>query len=177
MNYYILSEDMYSPDSMELGEIPESIDKRAIATMELQFLNQEPVELELLNGLTDISTYKYPIISEKIKDIFDSEEVIGVFYKPIILVDKESNNYLYYLMLPKKIDCLSYNESGINREETLRIKAPFYLKDGAIGNMKVFGIEGILNRLVIITQDIKELLEKEELRGIKIVNIRDYNGA
>lgn len=175
MNYYILSEDIHFPYAMELGDFPETIDKRAIATMELQYLNNEPVEIELKEGLSDISTYMYPIISQDIKDIFDREELVGIFYKPLILIDGE-DNYLYYLMLPKRLDCISYVESGIEKTEMTRINKGFYLKENSIGNMRVFGLDGILNRLIIIDKGIKEALEKEKLVGIKITDIRDYKG-
>lgn len=175
MNYYILSEDIHFPYAMELGKFPESIDKRAIATTELQYLNNEAVEIELKEGLSDISTYIYPIISQDIKDIFDKEELVGIFYKPVILNDGD-DKYLYYLMLPKKLDCISYAESGLEKNKMTRITKGFYLNENALGNMRVFGIEGVLNRLIIIDKGIKEALEKEKLVGIKITDIRDYKG-
>lgn len=177
MNYYILSEDIYSPDAMEISYMPDDITRRAIACEEYQYISKECEEIELKSGLADISTYLYPIISEKLKDIFDSFEFGGVFYKMLILKEQNGGEHVYYLALPKKLDCLNYEQSKLEKSDSLRINSGFYVKEKPVGKMKFFRISGITNRLLIIDRDVKEKLEESGLKGIKIVPTEEYNGA
>jgi hypothetical protein len=177
MNYYILSEDIYSPDAMEISYMPDDVTRRAIACEEYQNISKEYEEVEIISGMADISTYKYPIISEKLKSIFDLYEFGGVFYKMLVMKEQNGKEYVYYLTLPKKLDCLNYEQSKLEKVEDLRINNGFYVKEKPVGKMKIFRISGITNRLLIIDRDIKEKLEESGLKGIKIVPTEEYNGA
>lgn len=177
MNYYILSEDIYSPDAMEISYMPDDTTRRAIVCEEYQYISKECEEVEIKSGLADISTYLYPIISQKLKDIIDSFEFGGLFYKMLIMKDKIGKEYIYYLVLPKKLDCLNYEQSKLEQRDNLRLKSGFYIKEKPVGNMKLFRVSGITNRLLIIDRDLKEKLEEADVKGIKIVPTEEYNGA
>jgi hypothetical protein len=118
-----------------------------------QFINASPVMYYVEAGVvfTDFIENPVHLISNGLWAIFDELQLSGVFYKPVLLANtqKMSQN-LYWLIVPRKIDCLS-RESEFNKDGTLKT---LKIDKEKIGLNKIFKIEGITEELIILHQDI-----------------------
>ena len=181
--YYTIESDAWDENSeIRLGAIPESIDRRAYLLDEWQYIDEEEEFIfyeKLGEEMPDIYTYNLPLISARLKEILDSAEVDNVFYKPVYLCDEDDEVCEYYLMLVKPIDCVVWEKSEHTVSEFSGLKkivGSFEIDDRSVGNYKIFKIKGIPNKFRVIDEEIKEMIEEEDLVGIKLLELSEYYG-
>ncbi len=168
MNYYFLiSADTLGSDYiyLDIDEIPKGV-KRAAKQSAFQFVERELHELvlddrsgqRLPDFMCDIHS-NVPIISDKLKRVFDDYDIRYLFYQRIKLVRKKDGlSERYWLAIPPRIDCLHIEESCIdplwNKATKLKIDPE------KIGNYDIFKISGVSNQEIIITEQLKNAIEK-----------------
>ncbi len=130
---------------------------------EFQFLNKEPVEIELSNNIIHnwpdfIFDGVVPLISERLKDVFDEHGIDYLFFKKVLL--KQSHRgvkELYWLALPARINCLNESESvfddGCAEEKVV-------INPTKIGRYDIFKISSIKNPDIYVSEFLYRVLSK-----------------
>jgi len=155
-DFYILKSDKRLSDAIEIKGAHKVINKEHIKTNSLQFLDSKPVmfHIEDKGVYPDFIEEPLPLVSNKVKTLFDEMNLKNIFYRIVCLVDlKKMTSQLYWLTIPDKINCLS-DTSEFNRDgsiKTLRIEKE------KVGYYKVFKINGILEDLIIVDEDIANI--------------------
>jgi len=57
-----------------------------------------------------------------------------------------------------------------------KIVGSFVINDREVGNYKIFKIKDILNRFWVVSEEIKEKIERAGLVGIKLLGLPEYYG-
>ena len=140
--------------------------KRGCRKSEFQFITKDIgcfiIDEGSGNDLPDFildSRNNVPLISERLKKVFDSLEIKNLYYQRVKLERKTDNlSESYWLAVPPRIDCLDRDKSII---DTLWNKAEKVVIDpDKIGNYEIFKISGIVNNEIIVTDTIKAAVEK-----------------
>ncbi|HOV26146.1 MAG TPA: hypothetical protein PK566_07300 [Pseudobacteroides sp.] len=179
--YYVLDSNPYDYDHIMRIGIPAdfNLDRRALYFGEMQYidLRQEVLVLVKRNEeLPDIYNYDLPLISHRMKEVFDDIGVDNVYYKPILLVENKDSYFEYYIPFVRVIDCVKWEKSEY-REKTGGLKdieGAFEIDDQKVGNYKIFKIEDALSEIWVINQELKEALENMGIKGAKIVETTSY---
>lgn len=181
--YYTIESNAWDRNSeIRLGSVPTAIDKRAYLFDEWQYINdqEEFIYFEKLGKeMPDIYTYNLPLVSARLKDILDDAGVNNVFYKPIYLYNDADETHLYYLMLVRPLNCVVWEKSKHTVSEFSGLKkivGSFVINDREVGNYKIFKIKDILNRFWVVSEEIKEKIERAGLVGIKLLGLPEYYG-
>lgn len=129
---------------------------------EVQFIDKNLIEIEVTDDggieYPDCLNEPLPLFSDKLKNILDSNGVNNIFYKPIYLIDNLlDEKHLYWLAVIPHIEC--FNENGID-----------YIPE-KIGNFKIFRDKLQDDFSIYITEELKNILENENLEGIYFYNI------
>ncbi len=160
---------------VKVGVPPEI--KRGVIDSEFQFLDHKEISIELEDCYgTDfpdlIMAENYvPMISERMKQRFDSWGIDNLFYKRIKLRMSEYDiEEQYWLALPPRIDCLDPERSN---DKVLEVCTKIVILPDRVGNYDIFKIiDG--NDAIVITERLKNLLIQEadshRLEGIVIKN-------
>ncbi len=86
--------------------------------------------------------------------------------------------YPYYYLMPKKYDCIDLEKSNYEKDERepggIRITDGFTLKRNAINNSDIFRAEYLSDKIFIISERMKKILEENDIAGIKYTPISDY---
>ena len=161
--------------------------ERACYFSEFQFLNHSLVEVEisLEGGITfqDFLLHKnsVPLISAKMKKVFDACKVDNIFYKPVTLTFSRlgfAENY--FLALPPRINCLNMSESVFEVEDTenffpemtSKTATKIVIDRNKVGNYKIFKLpQFFLNAEIIVTEDLRTALENAELSNVNFIEI------
>ena len=128
----------------------------------IYLLNRVPIEIPLTDTqnkiFPDYISYKLPIISEKIKNIFDDNKIDNIYYKPLILTTgREKHNY--WLMCVPFIECFEEIEEDF---ETM-----YKLHKEKIGNYKIFRDISRGPGVIFVTDKIKAVIEKDDsIKGV-----------
>ena len=114
-----------------------------------------------------------PLISERMKQFFDKQKVDSdsILYKKVIL--KKSNiakEEVYWLALPRRIDCLDYDKSEI--DSVLEEASHIHIIKKLVGRYKIFKLAGVTNLEIIITADFAEALKQQHFIGVHIIEIK-----
>lgn len=177
--YYILSDRKCVDEYIKIDSGLEELRKGCLLS-EFQYLNKHILKVEISQDggikFTDfILVDNIPLISNKLKVIFDELNIDNLFYKKIILTFKEFGiEEIYWLALPPRINCIDTNKSEIYIEEDESLEEYEKIKEvkklvinpNMVGNYKIFKLANVVNDEIIITADIKMFLEKEELQGV-----------
>lgn len=172
MSYYILEEDIYSPYSMEIGEVGYDL-KRAILLGDYGNID-EFTEIDLESGLGDISFYKFPIVSQRVRQCIENKSQDANFVS--IALGKGEERYHFNLMFPEIIECIDYEKSKLEKEEMMRLNSGFFIDETKLGDKKVFRVGNISNKIIVIHNSIKSELESIGLIGAKFTELNDYRG-
>lgn len=143
--------------SKELEEL-----RRNSIKNKVQFIDKLPIEIEVSDrgGIEypDCLNEPLPLFSDKLKNILESNDVNNIFYKPVYLVDTLlEEKYLYWLAVVPVIECFTGN--GVE-----------YIPE-KIGNFKIFRDKLQDDYSIYVTEELKNILEAEELEGIIFYNI------
>ena len=114
-----------------------------------------------------------PLISEKMKTFFERQKIDqdSILYKKIILkkssIGKEE---VYWLALPRRIDCLDYDKSDV--DPVLEIANKIQIIKNLVGRYKIFKLAGVTNLEIIITADFAEALKQQHFEGVHIIELK-----
>lgn len=143
--------------SEELEELRRNTIKNRI-----QFIDKTPIEIEVGDSggieYPDCINEPLPLFSDRLKNILESNNIDNIFYKPIYLVDTLlEEKHLYWLASIPQIECFTGNEIEYMPEK--------------IGNFKIFRDKLQDDYSIYVTEELKNILENEELEGIIFYNI------
>ena len=98
----------------------------------------------------------------------DGAGVDNLFYKVVMLTDKTiGTQERYWLALPPRIRCLNRSQSTfVEPEATLPKVEKIVINPSKVGNYKIFCIEEVVNRDIIITADLKATIEEAQLENV-----------
>ncbi|MCR5834293.1 MAG: hypothetical protein K6G55_06575 [Selenomonadaceae bacterium] len=188
MKFYEMYADTCIEDyvSLDVNSFDENFTD-ACYRSEFQYLDHQPIEVEISTegGLTFpdflICGGCIPLVSEKLRRIFDSVHVDNLFYKPITLTFNQLGYAEhYYLALPPRIDCLNREESIIEIEENeyalpeelMKTITKIVVNPFKAGNYKIFKLPSFSsNTEIIITDELKKLLERNSLENVNFLEL------
>jgi hypothetical protein len=75
---------------------------------------------------------------------------------------------VYWLTLIDKIECVS-EESEFKKDKSIK---KLVLDKEKIGNKKIFRVEGVVEKIIVINQDIAESILRRYFEGIGIEKIK-----
>ena len=163
--------------SPDFSKLPSKF-REACISSNFQYIDKSPIKLEILENSGNIfPDFMYnvsesiPLISNRLKNIFDDFNIDNLLYKRVNLFKKSTNvENLYWLALPPRIDCLDYEHSTIdeiqNSVDTIRINS------NNAGIYDIFKILGVNNNEIIITKRFFEYLSKyDNLESIYFTSI------
>ena len=187
MNFYELYADTCVEEYVRLddGIFSEKF-LNACSDSEFQHLDRTPLEVEIsLDGgleFPDFILYEnvVPLVSEKMRRVFENCGVDNLFYKPITLT---LNNLglaeHYHLALPPRINCLDtsseieieQNEYALP-EELLKTVTKIVIDAEKIGRYKIFKLPPFFtNTEIIITESLKNVLENAALSNVNFLEL------
>lgn len=147
--------------------------ERGCAQSEFQFLDHQPITIPLSeNSGLEFPDFLYarqiPLISDRFKAVLDNAGVDNLFYKAVILTDTGLGiKERYWLAQPPRIRCLNRQESRFVQENVSLPKATkIVINPSKVGNYKVFCIGEVVNREIIVTEELKEEIEKARLENV-----------
>ena len=168
MKYYFLTAaDTFGSDYIYLDdeEIPKGV-KRAAKQSTFQFVERNLHELLLDDQsgqlipdfICDLHNH-VPLVSDKIKRVFDECDIRYLFYQRVKLVRKKDGfSERYWLAIPPRIDCMRLDESCIDPMWNKATK--IVIDPEKVGNCDIFKISGVSNQEIIITEQLKNAIEK-----------------
>lgn len=168
--YYVMKEDSYRKNNLKISKLPKSISEKNERDNKIEFfdLNVDFVEITDTSSdmMSDFIDSPVPFFSEKLAQLLVSNDVNNIFFKPCCLIYKNQKVIAScYMGLIDKIDCLDRKKE--NTYEKIEI-------DGKkCGYYKIFRIKDIEENLVIVTKELKEVLEKETF-GIEFIPLENY---
>ena len=191
MKYYIMYADTCVEDYAYPGDgINELI--RGCINSEFQFLDKKPLEVELSEtegGLVfpDFilagTDWCVPLMSEKMKRLMEQNGVDNLFYKRVYLTFASVGiREPYWLALPPRINCLDFENTkkeemieedveGLMPWERMREVTVIKIIPSNVGNYKVFRLAEVVNQHIIVTEDLKNALEKEHLENLNFIDV------
>lgn len=184
-SYYVLEEDMDFEDRVYLGEINLSDEeRRAMVIGETRSIASETMVIPLRNKpgdlLPDFLNVKFPLVSAGFKDILDSAVSGWIFYRKAFLV-YGPQFYVYYYILPRKLDCLDEKNSQFLQDQLMpggiRITDGFNVRREQLDNVDIFRMVGLSNRQPIISERLKRLLEEANVQGAVMTETELYKSG
>lgn len=159
---------------------------------EFQFLDHAPLSCSLADGggvhFPDFLLYRsvVPLISERFRKILEAEGVDNLFYKPVILEDRDlALKEYYWLALPPRIDCLAREECEIEIEpinsldetEWPRYAKTIVIDPARTGNYKIFKLpSGYENTDIIVTSGLRQAIITHNLENVYFHALTSNNG-
>jgi len=150
--------------------------KKPCAMSEFQYLDKKAISIEIDNEVEIyqdfIYTHGIPLISERIKDYFDSKGIDYLFYKKIVLQKSDIGiKEIYWLALPPRINCLDKQKSNI--DEYLNVADEICINPDCIGRYKIFKLAGVTNLEIILNEDFAFDLKRQDFIGIHIYPLNE----
>ena len=139
---------------------------------EFQFLNTDPISIEVDKDSGKIfQDFIYdngvPIVSDCFKEFLVSYGVDYLFYKKILLTNKDLGiEEIYWLALPPRINCLNRDESEVDEE--LNYADEIVVNNDKVGRFEIFKLSGVTNIDIIISANLAEKLKEKKFVGLHI---------
>lgn len=170
--YFLIAEDTEGSDYLFLDDdrIPDDL-KRGCRSSNYQFIDPNISELyaspesgDILPDFICDGHNDVPLISERMKAVFDSLKIRFIFYQRIRIVrrsDGLSENY--WLAVPPRIDCLDLDIEKSRIDKMRNIAIQMVIDQDKVGNCEIFKISGVKNNEIIISSKLKNALEKQKI--------------
>ena len=109
--------------------------------------------------------------------------VNNLFYKRVYLTFASVGiREPYWLALPPRINCLDFENTkkeemieedveGLMPWERMREVNVIKISPSNVGNYKVFRLAEVVNQHIIVTEDLKNALEKEHLENLNFIDV------
>jgi len=170
-NFYIMKAENIN-NAVEPKDITKSIKLEYVRKNLIQYLDTQPVQFYIKekpnNIYPDFIEKPIPLISDKVKEFFDKLGIKSIFYKPVMLADiKRMKQTLYWLVVPRKIDCMS-DETLFNRDDSVR---RLKIDSERVGYYKVFKVNGILEDYIIVDESVVNILSVGNFFGFEFEKI------
>lgn len=191
MKYYVMYaetavEEYFKPDDALKDEL-----MPGCLYSEFQYLDHRPLESEIsedggMEFPDFITAGCVPFISDKFKRLLDDLQVDNLFYKPIAFTFSPLGlKEYYYLALPPRINCLNWDESGVQTEdneflapsELMREADDIVINEYAVGNYKIFKLVNVTNQEIIVTEEIKTAVETANLKNVYFAELKGENNG
>lgn len=190
MSYYIL----YAETCIEEYVVPgKEIDilRKGCSLSSFQYLNHKPITVSVDdNGGTEfpdflISNGCIPLISERMKRVFERNKVDNLFYKKIYLEDNDlARREVYWLALPPRINCLDFEtlfKQGLMSKDDEDIPLwqwcieamGFKFISDNIGNYQIFKLSYVMNQDIFVTEALKNALQEAGLENVYFKKIEE----
>ena len=172
MDFFMMTQDRTIPHTVEPVGILKVIDREMIKKENIHKLDGNiPAQLSIKDDskaeYVDFIECPLTLVSDRLKELLVKYDD-GIFFKPILLADiKRSRQEIYWLMIPKSVDCL-LPESEFNKNGTLKNAV---IDTGRIGFSKIFKINGIMENIIAIRLDLAESILRRDFAGISLKRI------
>lgn len=183
MDYYIIDASSNVEEYLKLGkDIVDKIGKACVMS-EFQYLDRSVLssELDEKSGRVCqdfIYDHGIPLVSEKLKDFFDTLGIDYLFYKKIILTKSSAGiAEPYWLALPQRINCLNFEKSAIDPYMNSVEKDGIVINDSKVGRFDIFKLGGatklgqLTNLEIIVTENLANKLKEKKFKGLHIYRI------
>jgi hypothetical protein len=173
--YYLMDEDSDSPAKVYLGEIILDREEReAMLLRDTHRIPEDPliIPLDYRNPeMSDFLNSKFPLISDKLKNILDEHVTSRIYYRPVFLEYQDSYEPYYYF-IPPCYEGIDFAHSDCQKDEELpgRVKigeGGFNLRPSMAGKDDIFRLSGLNPRQIIITHRLKQLLTDNGVIGVR----------
>lgn len=166
-NFFIMRAEKLNNVAEPKG-ITKSIKLEHVRENMIQCLDTQPVQFyikEKSNSIyTDFIENPIPLVSNEIKELFDQLKLKSLFYKPVMLADiKKMKQTLYWLVVPRKIDCLS-DETIFNRDNSIK---SLKIDREKVGYYKIFKVKGIMEDYIIVDESLVNILNTSNFFGLE----------
>ena len=100
-----------------------------------------------------------PLISERLKQLFDSLDIRNLFYQRVWLERRSDHiSQSYWLAVPPRISCLDLDKSIIT---SLERAERMVIERDKIGNYEIFKTADAVNTEIIVTEKLKNAVEEK----------------
>lgn len=184
MGIYVLK---VTSNSKEYIKIDGNIANIRIPIMksEVHLLTKERVVFDILDsGGREIPDFLYHegilLVSDRVKEFFDSKDMDYFFYKEAILQSKSLSIYeRFWIVVPPRIDCVDMSKCEINLDsyDYLNGIIPMFecenilLSEKLIGRFTMFKVLGVLDNNIYVTNNLNEEMMKN-FSGVCFVNLQ-----
>lgn len=178
--YFMSADDPYYSDYIRLDSdsVPEKLSfaccmsrfqhiEKSVGTLEVS--EESGYELaDFIYGQDNV-----PLISERLKRLFDSLDIRNLFYQRVRLIRKSDNLCeSYWLAVPPRIDALD-NAKSI-KDDILNTAEYIAIDDSMVGNYDIFKLAGVVNNEIIVTEKLKNAVEKKNfMSGFGFLEVTD----
>lgn len=174
-DYYLMDEDSDSPAKVYLGEI--ILDRKEREAMLLRDTHRIPedpliIPLDYRNPvMADFLNLKFPLISDKLKNILDEHVASRIYYRPVFLEYQDSYE-AYYYFIPPCYEGIDFAHSNCQKDEELpgRVKVGergFYLRPNVTGMIDIFRLNELSPCKILITGALKKILADNGIIGVR----------
>ena len=173
-NYYVMEASSNVAEYIRIREFPEEI-RLACSLSEFQYIDRSILYLELDENSGNICqdiiySEGVLLISERVKDFFDSLKIDYLFYKKTVIEQPETGREeFYWLTVPFRINCLDWEESEI--DPVLESADKIVIDDEKTGRFDIFKLGGVTNFEIILTEKLADEMKKQDFSGIHIYRI------
>jgi hypothetical protein len=173
--YYLMDEDSDSPAKVYLGEIILDREEReAMLLRDTHRIPEDPliIPVDYRNPeMSDFLNLKFPLISDKLKNILDEHVTSRIYYRPVFLEYQDSYE-AYYYFIPHCYEGIDFAHSDCQKDEGPpgRIKfgeRGFYLRPNVTGMIDIFRLNGLSPWKILITGALKKIFTDNGIIGVK----------
>ena len=174
-DYYLMDEDFDSPAKVYLDEIILDREEReAMLLRDTHRIPEDPliIPVDYRNPeMADFLNSKFPLISDKLKNILDEHVTSRIYYRPVFLEYKDSYE-AYYYFIPPCYEGIDFAHSDCQKDEELpeRVKVGergFYLRPKVTGMIDIFRLNQLSPWKILITGALKKIFTDNGIIGVK----------
>lgn len=183
MSYFVIEEDLESVYKVYIGEVQlSSLKERMAMTLgEIHEIPSTPLIIPIKHRcnerMSDYLNVKFNFVSDNMKNVLEDNVNEELFFRHAFLT-YEGIEYPYYYLMPKKYDCIDFEKSNYEKDDGepggIRISNGFALKKDVINNSDIFRAKYLSNKIFIISERLKKILEENDIVGIKYTHISEY---
>ncbi len=171
MEYYIIYQDKRISNFAEpIGTLDET-EKNIIKNGNVKHIDEMPIQFYIKekneNQYLDYIEKPVPLVSDKLKQLLEKLQR-DMFFKPVIIADKKlMKQNIYWLIVPKGINCIS-PKSEFDKNGTLK---SLVIDENKVGHSKIFKVEGVLEEIIIMSLDLAECILRRDFEGIRFKKV------
>jgi len=184
-DFFVIDQDMVTTNRpITLGELPEDLDPLDLIQGHRLQPREKPIALRLRETsgdfCPDMITYLIPLFSDKLRQALDALGIDNIDYYAVRLThprNVEIDTTYWLANVVGSVECLDVENSNVTRKEgrkTYKIKS-FVIDESRVGDARLFRLAE-KKTIILIDQTLKDELEKLDLKDVRILNTREYDG-